>query len=498
MQLVFHSAETNSHMLKTRISDRLKRFSFADSRTAANRYMKKVKWPVTRNLTTLILIILGSVAFVEFFAPADLEQSARHALFILIVAASLWITESIPPFAVSFLVIGLAVFFLESAVPLDITDNWEKYVNTWSSPVIWILLGGFILAIGAQITKFDRKFSRVIIERFGTKPYNLLLGIMLTTGVLSMFISNTATTAMMLTIILPFAKQYGKQEPIVKAMMLGVAASATVGGIGTVIGSSPNAIALGILQSAGYEFSFVDWMIPGIPTALILILISWYILKRTYKTELTNLDLSIGEEPTPRELADRNTTENRIIVVGTFIITIGLWMTSTIHMIPVAVVSLIPIVIFTAVGIIQSEEIKLIPWDTLILVAGGLTLGIAINDSGLAAYMVGMIPAFESPFVVILMMAIITSLASNVMSNTAAASILIPFGAMLVPTEFILLMVVTLGFSASTALLLPISTPPNALVFSTNYLKQADFRSVGLIIALVSPFLIVFMLWLLI
>jgi solute carrier family 13 (sodium-dependent dicarboxylate transporter), member 2/3/5 len=484
-------------MLKTRIKNRLQRFSFADSRFASMRYMKRVKWPVTRNLTMLFLIILGSVAFVEFFAPADLAPSARHALFILIVAAALWISEAIPPFAVSFLVIGLAVFFLESPAPLEITENWETYVNTWSSPVIWILLGGFILAIGAQITKFDRKFSAVVIKRFGTKPYNLLLGIMLTTGFLSMFISNTATTAMMLTIIMPFAKQYGKKEPIIKAMMLGVAASATVGGIGTVIGSSPNAIALGILQAYGYNFTFVDWMIPGVPTALILILLSWYALKKIYITELESLDLVVEEEPTPRDLADRNTTENRIIVILTFLVTIGLWMTSTVHMIPVAVVSLIPIVIFTAVGIIQAEEIKLIPWDTLILVAGGLTLGIAINDSGLAEYMVGLIPAFDNPFVVILMMAIVTSLASNVMSNTAAASILIPFGALLVPPGYILMMVVTLGFAASTALLLPISTPPNALVFSTNYLKQSDFRSVGLIIALVSPFLIVFMLWLL-
>lgn len=462
------------------------------------RYMKRVKWPVTRNLTMLFLIILGSVAFVEFFAPSELEPSARHALFILIVAAALWISEAIPPFAVSFLVIGLAVFFLESPAPLEITENWETYVNTWSSPVIWILLGGFILAIGAQITKFDRKFSAFVIKRFGTKPYNLLLGIMLTTGFLSMFISNTATTAMMLTIIMPFAKQYGKKEPIIKAMMLGVAASATLGGIGTVIGSSPNAIALGILQSAGYNFSFVDWMIPGVPSAVILILLSWYILKKIYITKIESLELVVEEEPTPRDLIDRNTRENRVIVVLTFLTTIGLWMTSTVHMIPVAVVSLIPIVIFTAVGIIQAEEIKLIPWDTLILVAGGLTLGIAINDSGLADYMVALIPVLENPLVVILMMAVITSLASNVMSNTAAASILIPFGALLVPPEYILMMVVALGFAASTSLLLPISTPPNALVFSTNYLKQADFRILGMVVTLTSPFVIVLVLWMLI
>lgn len=485
-------------MLKLRIVNRLKRFSFADSRTAANRYIKKVKWPVTRNLTLLVLTILGSIGLVYFLAPADLPISARHALFILVVASALWISEAIPPFAVSFLIIGLAVFFLESAGPLDITEDWEKYVNTWSSPVIWILLGGFILAMGAQITKFDRKFSAFILRQFGRRPYRLLLGIMLTTGVLSMFISNTATTAMMLTIVMPFSKKYGRQEPIIKAMMLGIAAAATTGGIGTVIGSSPNAIALGILQAAGYEFTFIDWMLPGIPTALILILLSWFILTKAYKTDLQQLDIVIGEEATAGELADRNTTENRVIVVGTFILTVGLWMTSTVHMIPVAVISLIPIVMFTATGIIQSEEIKWIPWDTLILVAGGLTLGIAINDSGLADWMVEKIPAFSNPVVTILMMAFITSLVSNIMSNTAAASILIPLGGILVSPTYVLLMVVALGFAASTALLLPISTPPNALVFSTKLIQQADFRLLGLLITTVSPFLITLMLWLIV
>jgi solute carrier family 13 (sodium-dependent dicarboxylate transporter), member 2/3/5 len=457
-----------------------------------------VKWPVTRNLTILVVIIIACILFVRFLVPADLDPSARHALFILILAASLWISEAVPPFAVSFIIIGLSVFFLESLAPLDITDNWEKYVNTWSSPVIWILLGGFMLAIGAQITKFDRKFSGFVIWRFGTSPYQLLLGIMLTTGLLSMFISNTATTAMMLTIIMPFAKQYGRDEPIVKAMLLGIAAAATLGGIGTVIGSSPNAIALGILQSAGYNFTFTDWMIPGVPTAITLILLAWFILKSIYKTNLKRLELVQTEESVPRELAERNTTENRVIVVITFFLTVGLWMTSTVHQIPVAVISLIPIVIFTAVGIVEAEEIKLIPWDTLILVAGGLTLGIAINDSGLAAYMIEQLPAFKNPLFVILLVAFVTSLASNVMSNTAAASILIPFGAILVPPEYILLMVVTLGFAASTALILPISTPPNALVFSTRYLKQADFRIPGMIITFVSPFFILLVLWLLI
>jgi len=482
-------------MLRTRLPNRLRNFSLADSRFASLRYISNARWPITRNLTTLALLILGSILFVHYFSPAGLDPTARNALFILILATSLWVTEAVPPFAVSFIIMGLSVFFLESLAPLELSEGWEQYVNTWSSPVIWILLGGFMLALGAQVTGFDRRFSSVVIRRFGTSPYRLLLGIMLTTGVLSMFISNTATTAMMLAILMPFAKKYGRDEPIVKAMLLGVAAAATLGGMGTVIGSSPNAIALGILHSAGYNLTFIDWMIPGIPTAFTLILISWYMLKRIYRTNLTELELNEMDEQLPMEYTRRNTTENRVIVVLTFLLTVGLWMTSTLHHIPVAAVSLIPIVFFTATGIVESSEIKLIPWDTLILVSGGLTLGVAISESGLATWLITLLPAFQNPLLVILLVAFLTSLVSNVMSNTAAASILIPLGAILVPVQFVPLMVVTLGFAASTALLLPISTPPNALVFSTRFLNQSDYHLPGLVITFISPFLILTVLW---
>lgn len=474
-----------------------KDFSLDDSRLNARQYIKRVRWPFTKNLTMLLLISVLSFVFVYYTLPVDIDPSIRHAMYILIVAALLWITEAIPPFAVSFLIIGLCVFFLESAQPLDITGNWEKYVNTWSSPVIWILLGGFMLAIGAQITQFDKKFSHFVIRYFGNEPYRLILGIMLTTGILSMFISNTATTAMMLTIIAPFARRYGKEEPVVKAMMLGIATAATLGGMGTVIGTSPNAIALGILQSAGYEFTFVDWMIRGVPLALGLILGSWFILKLVFRTELRYLDISADDVDLSSDFPDRSTTENRIIVVLTFIITIGLWMTSSIHHLPVAVVSLIPIVVFTASGIIRSQEIRLIPWDTLILVAGGLTLGIAITDSGLATYLIGLIPSFGHTLILIVFMGFVTSIISNIMSNTAAASILIPFGALLVPPEFTFLIVLTLALASSTALFLPISTPPNALVFSSGYVTQKDFRIMGSVLSIAGTPLIVITLLLL-
>lgn len=481
----------------TKENGQLEPRSSDDSRLSARRKFKRIRWPFTRNITLLVIIILSSSLLVNFLLPSETYPIVlKNALIILLIAAFLWITEAIPPFAVSFLIMGLSVFFLGSLTPMEITPEWEKYVGTWSSPVIWILLGGFMLAIGAQITKFDLKFSQFVIGSFGNQPYRLILGVMLTTGILSMFISNTATTAMMITIVMPLVRMYGPYEPFVKAMLLGISSSATFGGMGTVIGSSPNAIALGILQSEGYDFSFVDWMIAGVPAALVLIFISWLLLKYMFKSSLTHVELKSPTEDEIISYSDRNTTENRIVVVLTFIVTISLWMTSTIHNIPVAVISLIPVVTFTAAGIVRTEEIRLIPWDTLILVSGGLTLGIVINDSGLASFFVEMIPDFQHYIAVILFLAFITSLVSNIMSNTAAASILIPLSTALVPGEYVMFIVVAVGFAASTSLILPISTPPNALVYSTKYLNQSDFRIFGIIITCISPFLVTGLLFL--
>lgn len=468
--------------LETQFSD--------DSRLSAKRKFKRIRWPFTRNITLLTLIILGCILFGNFILPSEIYSPVlKNALIILLIAALLWITEAIPPFAVSFLIMGLSVFFLGSLAPMEITPDWEKYVGTWSSPVIWILLGGFMLAIGSQTTKFDRKFSRFVIGSFGNKPYKLILGVMLTTGVLSMFISNTATTAMMITIVLPLISKYGPYEPFGKSMLIGIASAATFGGMGTVIGSSPNAIALGILQSEGYDFTFIDWMIPGVPAAFSLIFISWLLLRYLFKSDLKYVELETREVEGISD-SDRNTTENQVIVVLTFILTISLWMTSTLHDIPVAVISLIPVVTFTAAGIVRSEEIRLIPWDTLILVSGGLTLGIVINDSGLANFFVEMIPEFRHYILVILFLVFITSLVSNIMSNTAAASILIPLSTALVPGEYVMFIVLAVGFAASTSLILPISTPPNALVYSTRYLNQSDLRMFGTFITCISPFLL--------
>lgn len=459
----------------------------ADSRYYALRLFIKKKWPLGYNLTLFIVVMALAWGVSYLVKEEGLEKETTNALFLLVLAGGLWITEAIPPFAVSILVIGFSIYFLEGGHWYVVSSDWQEYLSTWSSPIIWILLGGFFLAMGAQITQFDHRFSQLILSKFGSKPNNLLLGCMLTTGVLSMFMSNTATSSMMIAIVIPIVDKLDQKDPFVRAMLLGVAAAATLGGMGTVIGSPPNAIALGIIQNGGYEFGFSSWMLIGVPMAMILILLSWVFLIRHYKTEIENLPMI--EAPESGIYPNRNTFRNRMLVVITFIVTIGLWITSSLHNIPVAVISFIPILILTVGGVVYGEDLKLLPWDTLILVAGGLTLGMVIRNSGLDTYLVTKIPVFSNIYLMAAILALLTTLMSNIMSNTAAASILIPLGVSLLP-GYALEVALVVGLSASTALFLPISTPPNAIAFSYGYLRQSDFRPIGIVQGLVGPLII--------
>src|SRR5699024_7953427 len=272
-------------------------------------------------------------------------------------------------------------------------------------------------------------------------------------------------------------------------LFVGVAAAATVGGMGTIIGSPPNAIAVGSLQNQGIAFGFTKWMMLGAPLALGFIMLIWVLLRFYYKTDYQHLELEMAQEEARDE--PRNTPGSRLIVVATFVITIGLWLSSPLHNIPVAVVSLLPIMAFSVTGVVGADDLKMLPWDTLILVTGGLTLGMVISDAGLAEYLVAQMPIFENAVVMLLLLGWLTTLLSNIMSNTAAASVLIPVGASLLPEQAVLVSLV-IGFSASTALFLPISTPPNAIVFSTGLVRQSDFRYLGTVIGLSGPVLIIF------
>jgi sodium-dependent dicarboxylate transporter 2/3/5 len=307
----------------------------------------------------------------------------------------------------------------------------------------------------------------------------------------SMFMSNTATTAMMLALLAPVVASFRADDPFRRALLLGTATAANLGGMGSLIGTPPNAIAAGALSELpDQRVDFLRWIAIGLPPATLLSVLAWLCLLGWYPSQTKHLDFKSslaqsaeGEAPVPRW--------KWWVVAITVCSTVVLWMTSSWHHLPTAVVSLFPIVIMTTTAILGPREIRGLPWDVLFLLAGGLALGETVQSSGLAAWLVDRAPTSgASAFGIALSMSYSCVLLSNFMSNTAAANILIPFG-IGIAAGFEAAVALPLALSASAAMCLPIATPPNALVYSTGALATRDFLKVGLVMALVAPWVVV-------
>jgi sodium-dependent dicarboxylate transporter 2/3/5 len=234
----------------------------------------KIKDSVKHSVFKFIFSLLAAyfIAFIPNYSY--LSYDASLMLFILLIAAFLWMTEAIPAFAVSFLIIALEILLLGyHNFDFDSSNKeWVYYLKAWSNPLIFLFMAGFIMAIAASKTKLDLWLAKRVLFYFGNKPNNILTGLMLITFILSMFISNTATTAMMMTLLIPMLKNMNKDNPFQKGILLGIVIAANIGGMGTIIGTPPNAIAVGILGDNAP--SFVEWMIIALPPSS---LINYYI-----------------------------------------------------------------------------------------------------------------------------------------------------------------------------------------------------------------------------
>ncbi len=433
-----------------------------------------------------------SAAGEAFSGSVELSLPARWTLFILIFAAGLWATEAIPAFAVALLVIGLQILILGQ--PRDLSADreiqWESFAATLGSPLIWLFFGGFVLAAAAEKTGLNRWFACEVLRRLGSRPGPLLAGSMGVTFIFSMFISNTAAATMMLAVMLPVVGTLGPHDRFRKAMVLGIACAANLGGMGTVIGSPPNAIAAGALANIQQPIDFFRWMIAAGPPALLMIVLVWGYLIYRYRPALKRLDfVAFAAASSPNHLP----AWRRILVVFVFTITVLLWLTQSLHGIPSTVVAFVPICVLCAAGVLDADDICEIRWDVLLLIAGGLSLGLAVTETGLADWLVSSLPLDRlSSAAVILLLAYATMTISNVMSNTAAANIVVPIAiAMAVDAEAATVIPVAIG--ASAAMCLPISTPPNAIAYGTGQITSSDMIQAGIWIGILAP--LVSVLW---
>jgi solute carrier family 13 (sodium-dependent dicarboxylate transporter), member 2/3/5 len=440
-----------------------------------------------------LLSLLAALALAFILKEPSFTTTQVYVLFLLFFAMGLWFTEAVPPFAVSIFIIAYLVFMLGNKNLNASPENIEKYVTTFSSSVIWLMLGGFFLASAMTKTKLDEALFRFTLKISGTNPRNLLIGLMSTTMIASMLMSNTASTAMVITSILPLLNALGNKSGLAKALLLGVPIAATTGGMGTIIGSPPNLIAAGALENIGINVSFLDWMIYGLPLALALTAISCFVLIRIFIKDKKTISLDfLQNQQTERSKEDN---KQRLIVLIILSVTILLWLTTSIHGIKVGAVSAVPLVFLTLTGVLKSKDVQGLPWDTLLLVAGGLSLGMALQSSGLLEHYAQKMRNLEVHYIILFfILAYMTMAFSNVMSHTATSTVLIPLGIAIL-TGFETQIAIIIGLAASSALFLPVSSPPNAIAYSTGFLKISDFRIGGFVVGLLGPLLAV--LWML-
>ena len=449
------------------------------------------------------------ITFVLAFLPTSVfgvnEQgellftlTQQRVIAIFVFTALMWILEVIPTWTTSVVAIvsillttsNKGLGFLMAKENVGSLTNYKDVMAAFADPVIMLFLGGFVLAFAATKVGLDVQLARVMLKPFGKNPKTVLLGVLLVIGVFSMFMSNTATAAMMLTFLTPVLLTLPADGGGRISLALAIPIAANIGGIGTPIGTPPNAIALGALQEAGYNITFVDWMIRMVPFVIVLLLVAWVILTKMFPFKAKTIDLKIEAKPT------KTTPFQKYVVWVTFALTIILWIGESFFKVNSNIVAMIPFAVFSATGILKARDLEHINWAVLWMVAGGFALGTALNQTGLASTLIENIPfANWSALVVMIIGGLICYLLSNFISNSAAANLVVPILVVVgtamkgIPSFEALgglpAMIIGIAIAASVAMCLPVSTPPNALAHSTGMITTKQMATMGIILGVI-------------
>jgi len=439
---------------------------------------------------------------VAFVPTYNLSQEAVLTLFILLFAAGLWISEAIPAFAVSLLVIALEIVLLgfQDFNFSSGSKEWKEYLQPWSSPLIFLFLAGFIISAAATKVKLDVWLAKKVLFYVGGRPHNIVSGLIGITFVLSMFVSNTATSAMMMTILLPLLAHIKDSNKFQKAVLLSVVIGANLGGMVTIIGTPPNAIAVGILGDNAP--SFIQWMLLASVPAIVTVLILRYIILKLYPSNEAFIDLKSIKDVDHFDDSTKQFTRvptipswKKNVTIIIFILTVFMWLTGPLHHIPTTVVSFIPIIGLTLFGILDADDICKIRWDVIILIIGGLSLGFAVSKNGLDMWFATLVSTDGiSMLWLMFIFSYLVVVISNFMSNTAATNIMLPIViaiAMTISQESSHFAVIAVALSASFAMSLPVSTPPNAIIYSSKKVESKDFLILGITTAIIGPIIVV-------
>ncbi|MEP2689447.1 SLC13 family permease [Maribacter dokdonensis] len=463
--------------------------------------------------TKLLGLVLGPVSFILilfFFRPEGLSVQANAVLASTIWIAIWWITEAIP-IAVTAL-LPLVLFPLSGGLDLSSTSGafGHKYV--------FLYMGGFIIAIAIEKWNLHRRIALNIINLIGSDIRKIILGFMMATAFLSMWISNTATAVMMLPIGLAIIKQLQDNPDTVedenqtfgKALMLAIAYSASIGGVATLIGTPPNLVLAGvILDTYGYEITFMQWFAFGLPISIILIFICWKYLTK-YAFSFKQKSFPGGKQEIQRLLSSlgRITYEEKIVAL-VFALTAFCWITRSVllqKLLPALDDTIIAIFFAIVLFLIPSkkkgeqlinwEEAVKMPWGIILLFGGGMALAKGFESSGLAEWIGGQMTTLSGLPILILILVLIASVnfLTEITSNLATTAMLLPVLAPMALTIDVHPFVLMVGaaVAASCAFMLPVATPPNAVVFGSGYLRIPDMVGKGLFMNIISIFILTF------
>ncbi|WP_333608213.1 SLC13 family permease [Arsukibacterium sp.] len=409
-----------------------------------------------------------------------------------------WISESVPIPVTSLLPIIV--------VPLLGLDSIGNITAPYADPLIFLFLGGFMLSIAMERWNLHKRIALLTMLMVGTKPGQQIAGIMLVTAFLSMWMSNTATAVMMLPIALSIiAMQESSDDRFAKAMLLSIAYAASIGGVATLIGTPPNALLAAYLRNQyQLEIGFAEWMLLGVPVAIVMLMACWYWLTQLHFRFKVD-EVSISRQLYRAKLNALGPIQRaEIIVLAVFLLAATLWIfrvwLSKLTALPLndtltavfcaSLLFIIPVSFRSGQRVLTWEDCSKLPWGILILFGGGLTLAAQIQKSGLADYIalqVGALPAIDLVLLIVIVTTIIIFL-TEITSNTATAAAFLP---LLGPVAVSLntpasMLVIPAALAASCAFMMPVATPPNAIVFSSGKLKIADMVKAGLVLNIVA------------
>ena len=458
-------------------------------------------------------LVLGPVLFllVMFgFHPEGMSPEAHAVFACTLWVAAWWITEAIPIAMTSLLPIVL--FPLTGAMELSETTA------SFGHKYIFLYIGGFILAIAIERWNLHKRIALNIINIIGTNVKSIILGFMIATAFLSMWISNTATSVMMLPIGMAIIAQLADNPATIedenrtfgKALMLAIAYSASIGGVATLIGTPPNLVLAGIVQEIyGVEITFSKWIVFGLPISVTLLFISWKYLT-SFAFQFHQRSFPGGREEIKTQLGSlgKISYEEKLILV-VFMATAFAWITRSFflsHFLPgiddtiIAVIAGIVLFLLPAGkhhdrNLITWDEAVKLPWGILLLFGGGLALAQGFKTSGLADWIGSQMSLLEGASLLVLLLVLVasvnflTEITSNLATTAMILPILAPMAMVIGVHPFILMVGATVA--ASCAFMLPVATPPNAVVFGSGYLRIPDMVRAGIWMNIVSIFLLI-------